>query len=163
MKLLIPVDGSDVALRAVAHALHLAHRGLATQLVLVNVQEPATVYEWVTLHDAEALSDLVQAAGQDLLAPAVALVQAAGVPHETLVLSGDVAPMLLEALEAEACEAVIMGSHGRGLVRSAWLGSVSQAMLERAPVPVTFVKPSEPDEEDDTMDEAGCAEGGADV
>lgn len=141
MKLLIPVDGSDVSLRAVAHALRLARDGLATTLVLVNVQDPASVYEWVTLHDAQALADVVRAAGEDLLGPAVALAREAGVPHETVVLSGDVAPMLLEALEAQACEVIVMGSHGKGLVRSAWLGSVSQAILERATVPVTFVKP----------------------
>ena len=35
--------------------------------------------------------------------------------------------------------------HGKGLVR-AWLGSVSQAMLEQSPVPVTVVRPAEADE-----------------
>ena len=60
---------------------------------------------------------------------------------------GDVVPALLELLEEEGCEAVVMGSHGMGLVRSA-LGSVSRGMLEHAPVPVTFVKARpEPEEE----------------
>lgn len=145
MKLLIPVDGSDLSMRAVAHAVQLAVAGLRTELVLVNVQEPATVYELVTLHDADALAQVAEAAGRDTLAPAVRLAQAAHVPHTEAVVTGDVVAMLLEVLEAESCQAVVMGSHGKGRVRSAWLGSVSQAMLERSPVPVTFVKPVDGD------------------
>jgi len=54
---------------------------------------------------------------------------------------GDPVPMLLEALEAEGCQAIIMGSHGKGLVSQSLLGSVSQALLAQSPVPVTFVTP----------------------
>ena len=50
-----------------------------------------------------------------------------------------------------------MGSHGRGLLGRTLLGSVSQQMLQHAPVPVTFVKhaaqpesDSEPDSEPDS-------------
>lgn len=141
MKYLIPVDGSELSLQAVAHGVALARQGLRLELVLINVQEPASVYEMVTLHDPEAVAQVTVAAGMDLLAPAVALVQAAGLPMTQEVLSGDPVAMLLEALEAHGCQAIIMGSHGRGAVRRAWLGSVSQALLEQAPVPVTLVKP----------------------
>lgn len=145
MKILVPIDGSDLAQQAVAHALHLAGQGLRAELVLANVQEPATVYELVTLHDPEALAQVAEAAGMDTMAAAAAA-QAAGVPFVQRVLSGDPVPMLLEILEEHGCEAVVMGSHGKGMVRRAWLGSVSQAMLEQSPVPVTFVKPETPDD-----------------
>lgn len=141
MKWLVPVDGSELSVEAVAHALRHAADGLALQLVLANVQEPATVYEMVTLHDREALEQVVQGAGRDLLAPAVALTEAAGVPFEAVVLHGDPVPTLLEVLEEHGCDAVVMGSHGHGAVERVMLGSVSQAMLEASPVPVTFVKP----------------------
>ena len=145
MKLLIPVDGSAVSLQAVQHVLGLAEQGLRAELVLANVQEPATVYEMVTLHDREALENVADAAGRDMLAPAADAVRAAGVPFVEEVVTGDVVPMLLEVLEAHACQGVVMGSNGKGLVR-AWLGSVSQAMLEQSPVPVTVVRPAEADE-----------------
>ena len=145
MKLLIPVDGSELALAAVNHAIGWVQHGLKAELVLTNVQEPASFYEMVTLHDPEAIEQLADAAGQDTLAPAVALAQAGGVPFEAVVVTGDVVSMLLEVLEAEGCDGVVMGSHGNGLVARALLGSVSQAVLEKAPVPVTFVKPSDPE------------------
>lgn len=146
MKILVPIDGSDLAQQAVTHALRLAGQGLRAELVLANVQEPATVYELVTLHDPEALAQVAEAAGMDTMAAAAAAAQAAGVPFVQRVLSGDPVPMLLEILEEHGCEAVVMGSHGKGMVRRAWLGSVSQAMLEQSPVPVTFVKPENPDD-----------------
>lgn len=141
IKWLVPIDGSELSIEAVAHALTLARAGLTTELVLVNVQAPATVYEMVTLHDRTAIDHVAQAAGLDVLAPAVALAVAAQVPAATLVMVGDPVPMLLEALETHGCQGVIMGSQGKGFVSRALLGSVSQALLLQSPVPLTFVTP----------------------
>ncbi|MCU0932521.1 MAG: universal stress protein [Serpentinimonas sp.] len=143
MKLLVPIDGSELSLEALDHALHLARQGLKATVVLANVQEPATLYEMITLHDPEALAKLAADAGADMLAPAVAKCTSAGIPYVAEVATGDPVPMLLELREKHRCQGVLMGSHGKGLVRSSWLGSVSQAMLENCPVPVTFIKPRE--------------------
>lgn len=139
MKILVPIDGSELALQALQHVLALARAGLAVELVLANVQEPASAYEMLTLQDPEALAAVAVGAGRDLMAPALKLADAAGLPCAGTVVVGDVVPALVELLEEEGCDAVVMGSHGMGLVRSA-LGSVSRGMLEDAPVPVTFVK-----------------------
>jgi nucleotide-binding universal stress UspA family protein len=55
MKMLVAVDGSELALDAVRHALRLRHEGLAADFVLANVQEPTYVYEMVLAPDAEVL------------------------------------------------------------------------------------------------------------
>ncbi|WP_344222961.1 universal stress protein, partial [Lapillicoccus jejuensis] len=49
----------------------------------------------------------------------------------------------VEALLAEAdqAELLVVGSHGWGDVRGLLLGSVSQAVLRRSPVPVAVVRP----------------------
>lgn len=140
MKWLIPIDGSELSLEAVAHVIAMARAGLPCELVLVNVQEPATLYEMVTLHDEAALKEVALAAGLDLMAPAMELARAANMSFTQHVMTGDPVPMLLEVLEVEGCDAVIMGSHGASAVRRALLGSVSQSMLDKSPVPVTFVK-----------------------
>ncbi len=139
MKILVPIDGSELALQALQHVLALARAGLAVELVLANVQEPASAYEMLTLQDPEALAAVAVGAGRDLMAPAVQLAAAAGLSCTETVVVGDVVSALVELIEEAGCEAVVMGSHGMGLVRSA-LGSVSRGMLEDAPVPVTFVK-----------------------
>jgi nucleotide-binding universal stress UspA family protein len=154
MKILVPIDGSELALQALQHVIELARAGLAVELVLANVQEPASAYEMLTLQDPEALAEVAVGAGRDLMAPAVALADQSGLPYAQTVVVGDVVPALLELLEEEGCAAVVMGSHGMGLVRSA-LGSVSRGMLEDAPVPVTFVKAAPEPASDEAQDQAG--------
>jgi len=139
LKILIPVDGSEQALLAVHHALRLVGAGLKARFVVANVQEAANLYELVVAHDPAVLQRVSEAAGRDLVRPAVALLSAAGLQVEPVVASGDPAHMLMELLESHACDAVIMSTRGGGL-RAAVLGSVSQEIVQRAPVPVTLVK-----------------------
>lgn len=139
LKVLIPVDGSSHALLAVHHALRLVGAGLKARFVVANVQESATLYELVVAHDPTVLQQVSDAAGRDLVRPAVALLSAAGQQVESIVASGDPAQRLAEMIESHACDAVVMSTRGGGL-RSAVLGSVSQDMVQRSPVPVTLVK-----------------------
>lgn len=170
VKILVPVDGSTAALKAVEHTLQLRREGLPVQLVLVNVQEPASLYEMVVVHDATVLEDVSQTAGFHLLAPAEALVRAAEVPFESIVVSGDPAHALVDLIELHACDMVVMGGRGLGSLRSALLGSVSQTVLHHACVPVTIVRHIETDPEEaseetldasdesnETPDEAGTS------
>lgn len=143
MKFLIPVDGSPLSLEAVRHVLRLAHGGLNVELLLANVQEPASLYEMVVAHDPAVLDEVSEGAGLHVLAPAVSLAEASGLPFQTLVARGDPAHTLIELVESHGCDGVIMGAHGKGMVRQALLGSVTLDMVHAAPVPVTLVKPSE--------------------
>jgi len=140
MKILIPVDGSEPALEAVRHALHLLHTGLKASFVLVTVQEPVYLYEMVLPPDAEVLERVTGAVGGKALAGAEALFNAAGVPYEREIASGEPAPALIDTARRHGCDAIIMGARGRGALRSALLGSVSQRVVQEAAVPVTIVK-----------------------
>ena len=142
MKILLPVDGSPAAFAAVQHALRLTQAGLQASFVLVNVQEPASLYELVVAHDAEVIERVRGAAGADLLAPAEALLEAAGLQYESEVAGGDPANLLLELLENYGCTAVVMGACGIGESDSA-LGSVATALLYNSSVPVTVVRTPE--------------------
>ena len=139
MKILLPVDGSPLALDALRHALQLVQGGLGASFVLVNVQEPASIYEMVVAHDAAVIEQVRGAAGADLLAPAEALLDAAAVDYESEVAGGDPANLLVELLENYGCDAVVMGARGMG-DSSAALGSVTLALLHHSPVPVTVVR-----------------------
>jgi nucleotide-binding universal stress UspA family protein len=48
-----------------------------------------------------------------------------------------------------------MGARGVGALRAGLFGSVSRAVLDDAPVPVTIVKPPEPDAAAEALDEPG--------
>jgi nucleotide-binding universal stress UspA family protein len=140
LNILIPVDGSEHALRAVHHALFLVTAGLRARFVLANVQSAANLYELVVAHDPAVLQEVSEAAGHDLMRPAVQLLTAAGQQVIQEVVTGDPAQMLVDVIERHACDAVIMATHGAGL-RAAMFGSVAQALVHLSPVPVTLVKP----------------------
>ena len=140
MKILIPLDGSALALDAVHHALKLHSEGLRASFLLATVQEPDTMYDMVMVPDAEARDNVNQAVGAAAIESAIALFNAAGVPFEQEVRSGYPAPMLIEIAEEYGCDAIIIGANGHGTLRNALLGSVSQAILQTSSVPVTVVK-----------------------
>lgn len=132
MKFLLPIDGSRAALAAVRHLLQLRLAGLNASCVLVNVQEPATLYEVVVTQDVDALSAIKRDAGADMLAQAEAMLNGAGVHFESEVVAGTPATLVLELLDNYRCEAVLVGSHD--------LGEVTMALLHHSPVPVTVVR-----------------------
>jgi nucleotide-binding universal stress UspA family protein len=140
MKILVCVDGSDLALDAVRHALRLQQEGLDAAFLLATVQEPTYMYEMVLAPDADVLERLSGAVGSRALAGAEALFNTAGVPFKREIGSGSAAATLVEMAERHDCDAIILGARGLGAVRSALLGSVSQGVLHASMLPVTIVK-----------------------
>ena len=140
MKILLPVDGSEISLEAVQFVIRMAGDGLNTRVVLANVQEPSTLYELVVAHDPQVLEQVSAAAGAHTLLAAQALLDGANIDYECEVASGDPAHTLVEIVERFACDLVVMGASGTGTVRSALLGSVSNEVLHAAGVPVVIVK-----------------------
>ena len=153
MKILLPFDGSEVALDAVRFTIRMASDGLNTSVVLANVQEPASLYELVVAHDPQVIEQVSTQAGTHTLLAAQALLDAAGLPYECEVASGDPAHTLVDILENYGCDLVVMGASGTSPLRSALLGSVSNEVLHAAGVPVMIVKSG-----DDEPDNIGIVE-----
>ena len=141
IKILLPTDGSDRSLDAVRHAIHLVACGLKARFVVANVQSPANLYEMVVAHDPNVIQKVSDAAGHDLMRPALKLLHTAGIQAEQEVASGDPANMLLEILENHGCEALIVSARGRSDSEDLSPGSVAQGLLDNCMVPVTLVKP----------------------
>jgi nucleotide-binding universal stress UspA family protein len=154
MKILVPIDGTELSHAALRHAIGLVREGLRAELLLANVQPHASLYEWMRAPDPDALGHIAEAAGQHALETAESLLREAGLDATELLVSGDPGNALLDLIESEGCDAVVMGSHGGGGLLSAFQGSVSQAILHGSRVPVTLVKPPEPAEEGPRGEEA---------
>ncbi|WP_345061845.1 universal stress protein [Acidovorax lacteus] len=138
-KLLLAVDGSEGALAAVRHVIGLARSGLQLSVVIASAQEPTYLYELLMPPDAEVLARWSAAAGRQALAQASALLADAEIPYEQELLTGDPAEMVLECAHRHGCSQIVMGARGRGPVQGLILGSVSQAVLQGAKLPVTIV------------------------
>ncbi|RQP22527.1 universal stress protein [Piscinibacter terrae] len=160
MNILLPVDGSDLSLEAVHHAIRLVREGLKADFVLANVQERSSLYEVLVVHDADALRRVALEAGEHAVAKADALLSDAGITHDTEIAVGDPAHTLVELAESNACDVIIMGAHGEGGSGAA-LGTVAQSVLRHSPVPVMIVRPPQAEEasaqgasEEQTVDSA---------
>lgn len=143
MKILLPVDGSELSLEAVRFAIRMVLAGLRADAVLANVQEPASLYELLVAHDPEVINRVAEEAGKHTLLAAQELLNAAGVEYECEVAKGDPAHTIVDIAERFACDLIVMGARGNSATRSALLGSVSNEVLHASPVPVLIAKPDE--------------------
>lgn len=128
--LLIAVDSSDNALRAVADAARKAGEMTACALHLVHVQP------WLSKEAAEA--ELAHR-GLGATARARALLDAAGLPWRLHVLMGDPAERILERAVQVHVTCVVIGSRGLNVVESLLLGSVAYKVMHLSRMPVLVV------------------------
>jgi nucleotide-binding universal stress UspA family protein len=143
MKILLPVDGSELSLEAVRFAIRMVLAGLRADAVLANVQESANLYELLLAQDPELIDRASAEAGLHALVGAQALLDAAGVEYECEVAKGDPAHIIIEISERFGCDLIVMGARGTSTLRLAILGSVSNEVLHASAVPVMIVKPDE--------------------
>ncbi len=67
-----------------------------------------------------------------------------GIDAQSLLLKGDAAKLILEKAKDLQAEIILLGSHGHGLLHKALLGSVSEAVMHKAPCNVMVV-PTRPE------------------
>jgi nucleotide-binding universal stress UspA family protein len=67
-------------------------------------------------------------------------VRSAGVQTQLLIWDGDPATCLLEVARAEGASRIVVGSHGRGRIGRALIGSVSTEVRDAAACPVEVVR-----------------------
>jgi len=138
-KILVPVDGSAAANRALTHAIDLAHASGNVKLVLVNVQQ--TLERWYAggLLNREALAHL-QEMGEADAVEARALVDRAGLTYEFSVLFGQPGEVIARVAKEQGCIGIVMGTRGLSDLEHVFLGSTAHKVIQLSEVPVTLVK-----------------------
>jgi nucleotide-binding universal stress UspA family protein len=137
--ILLPVDGSELSLRAADAGIALARQlGARVHALHVVVPLPAMPFlnEVIVTSDAE-YADSAEEAGARYLAAVRERADAAGVPCQGS-LETDPRPhhAIVEVARREGCDLIVMGSHGwRGLDRLL-LGSEAQRVILDSGVPV---------------------------
>ncbi|MDP1690828.1 MAG: universal stress protein [Burkholderiaceae bacterium] len=140
-KVLIPVDGSDCAVRAVEYVIKLAREIGPVSVCLLNVY-----YEPVRLGDVgiavtpQQMEEVERRQTDPALSTAERFLREAGMSYERDVRAGDVAPAIVKYAQDSACSAIVMGTHGAGALSNLVMGSVAMKVVQLAKVPVTLVK-----------------------
>lgn len=139
-RILIPVDGSAHALRAVEHALQLARLNPALELHLLNVQIPIESGHARLFVGHDQLEDYYREEGLAALQAASALLQQAGQACQQHIAVGHIADTIARYAQEMAFSQIIIGSHGRSGLGQLLLGSVATDVVHQSAVPVTVIK-----------------------
>jgi nucleotide-binding universal stress UspA family protein len=146
-EILFCVDGSEVGSHALTVGLALLDS--ADRATLVTVVEALDEMDvtgtgfaggTVSAESAEDLQALQDAEGEKILRDAAHSIGIEAV--RTTVLAGDPGPRLCKYASDVAASAIVIGSRGRGGIRRALLGSVSDHVVRHAPCPVLVVRGS---------------------
>jgi nucleotide-binding universal stress UspA family protein len=135
--ILVAVDGSADAQEALRQAIDLARCERSRLTLMTGVVPPpsfafaATAALPEAMRGAQAEAEAVLRAARDGLPDDVSVT--------TVLTSEPIRSALIERVKKANHDLVVMGSRGRGAVRSALLGSVSHYVLHHSPAPVLIV------------------------
>lgn len=140
LKALLPVDGSESSDRAVQHLISLIQGRGPMEVLLINVQPPVDALEVTSHLPAGEIRRWQEIRGNEELASARALLDAAGIAYMAQVVVGDVGQTIVDLAQQHGCDKIIMGIRGLEAIPGLLLGSVARKVLHLANVPVTLVK-----------------------
>ena len=146
--ILLPVDGSQLSLRAAQHGIELAKALNARVTVIMATtpwatqfaREPAVVVPGVLVPETEYDLRTEQAAC-NCLRVVTDEARSAGVPSKALhVRHRDPYVAILDAARREGCDLIVMASHGRRGLGRLVLGSQTAEVVSLTEIPVLVVR-----------------------
>lgn len=123
-RILIPLDGSELALVALAEGIGLA-RSLGATLVLIHVYDQRS-------GSAEAARRYLDFVREERLTPELVV--------ETVVRKGPVAEAIIGAARTLGAGLIVMATHGRSGVQRVVYGSVAEQILRSSTIPILLVR-----------------------
>lgn len=144
-KILVPLDGSDLSEKALAHAALMAAQ-FGSKLVLLRVvPEVRILFELTSsgvpeAHSSNSMQEALLDDASAYLDQHVADLQRQHIQAEALVDIGDPADQIIETAASQNADLVIINTHGRSGVARWTYGSVANKVLQGAPCPVMLVR-----------------------
>lgn len=142
MRVLVPVDGSPNALRALEFALDKLHALApdAVELHVLNVQPEIASGDVALFVGHGKVRQYQEEQAADALAGAKAMLAARGTAYTEHVCIGHAGQTIATFAEERGCDLVVMGSRGLGGVMNVLMGSVAQKVLHDCKVPVVLIR-----------------------
>ncbi|XP_078438760.1 universal stress protein A-like protein [Wolffia australiana] len=150
-KIVVAVDEGAESDQALSWCLkNMAAAG--DTIVLLHAQPPRAVYSAMDGTGYLFSSDIIQTMEKYSKEVAEAVIQRAertcagleNVKVESRVEKGDPRDVICEAVESVGADVLVLGSHGYGLIKRTFLGSVSNHCAQNVKCPVLIVKNPKP-------------------
>jgi nucleotide-binding universal stress UspA family protein len=141
MKILVCHDGSEVSLRAIHFLIeHVKWFRDPPELHLLYVHPPIPI-GLATKHVAQATLDAYyREEGEEALRGARAALAARGLAYTAHIHVGPVPETIVRVARDLGCELICLGTHGRGILGNALMGSVATKVLHLSAIPVMLAR-----------------------
>jgi len=151
-RILIGVDGSELARRAAGRAVDVLGTGHDITVVevvrpmspIVAVPSGAIAGVAVVGDQVEAIEESNRSRAREAETDLAATTRELGIEASTRVVIGDPGTELCRLAADGSFDVLVVGSHGSGFLKRVLLGSVSNHVLHHAPCPVLVVREADP-------------------
>jgi len=159
-RILLPLDGSSLAERAIPVAMRLAAAPGAELIVALSLDRPGMFHSSAPSAEEMEIEDRVRTynerAAGEYLASKLAQLKAAGIPaRSVLVRSGDPRDALMQVASRERADLIILSAHGASGRFKAACGNVASHFITHTSAPLLIVR--EPGEYEE-MSRCSCDE-----
>lgn len=138
-KILVPIDQSENAARALEYALKIAKLTKCDVMALHVVENIA--YSAESYVSVRELEDVMEQDARKYLGDlATRMEKEHGTKITTMVKRGRPVNVIVDTAKMERVDLIVMGSRGLGGFKELLLGSVSHGVISHADVPVLVVK-----------------------
>ncbi|MBE0431482.1 MAG: universal stress protein [Dehalococcoidia bacterium] len=125
-RILVPLDGSELAERALAYARAIAVRS-HSEVVLLTVSAP---------------DDTLELPLRAYLEKQTGELSSSGVEASPLIVQGDAAEEILNLAETNYVDLIIISAHGRSGATRWNLGNIASKVLQKSPIPTILIRSS---------------------
>lgn len=140
--ILLPTDGSDTVERTIEHALPIARDNDAT-IHAISVVDTRIV-QAATGETREKITSQLEDGASSATAAVAARASEAGLETVESVERGTPAKAILEYASESDIDLIVIGTHGKSpREKQITMGSVSERVVDRSPVPVFVVRGAE--------------------
>lgn len=142
-KVLFPTDGSENSQRVLKYVQEIAKKYQSEVIILHTFEFPTVIYGHAPAIGSYYINDEIKKnrieGGINLLNNTKSLFDAENIKTETLQEHGEAGPLIIKTLTDKKCDVIIMGSRGRGTIKSFLLGSVSNYVIHHSNSPVLLI------------------------
>lgn len=142
-KILVPLDGSELAEKLLPHAIALAKNCMAEVTLLTVIQ----LHHGVTGAKLEAIPEAAAERSSALRAEAMIYLEKIqrdmkeeGITARSVALDGDVAAEIIAYAEQEGFDLVTMATHGRSGIDRFVMGSIAEKVVRGTIKPVLLIR-----------------------
>ena len=147
-KILVPLDGSELAEHVLEHVKAVAKGGHDPQVILLQVIEPLLISfkaDITVANNYREAEDKFEASVKDYLSRVAETLKQSGIAVETAITNithGSAAGEILSYATENGVDLIVMSTHGKSGSSRWHFGSVSDRVASHSAIPVLIVAPS---------------------